>query len=167
MRAVRGTCTVDGCERPHKAHGWCKAHYFRWRDHGDPLGGRPPRSPVCTVDGCGEPHQARGYCGTHYRRWWEHGDPNHVTVLAGPLNPGWRGDNIRNRSLHQRLGRQQGPASAYPCQHCGGPAAEWAYDHADPAERDDPRGPYSLDPAHYLPLCRPCHRRFDYHRAVA
>lgn len=32
------TCSVPGCARKHKGHGWCKLHYDRWRRHGDPLG---------------------------------------------------------------------------------------------------------------------------------
>lgn len=31
------TCSVDGCENPHIARGWCDTHYRRWRKHGDPL----------------------------------------------------------------------------------------------------------------------------------
>lgn len=30
------TCSVEGCERPHEARGWCKGHYHRWQRHGDP-----------------------------------------------------------------------------------------------------------------------------------
>lgn len=29
-------CSVDGCPRPHKAHGWCDTHYRRWLKRGDP-----------------------------------------------------------------------------------------------------------------------------------
>lgn len=36
-------CSISECGRPHYAHGWCKAHYYRWRKHGDPLGGGAPR----------------------------------------------------------------------------------------------------------------------------
>lgn len=31
------TCTVEGCDQPHDAKGLCRAHYRRWRRHGDPL----------------------------------------------------------------------------------------------------------------------------------
>ena len=30
------TCSLDGCERKHEAHGWCKMHLKRWQLHGDP-----------------------------------------------------------------------------------------------------------------------------------
>jgi hypothetical protein len=28
-------CTVDACERKHKARGYCSLHYHRWQRHGD------------------------------------------------------------------------------------------------------------------------------------
>lgn len=36
MSGARRTCTVVGCQRPHKARGLCKRHYERdryWADH--------------------------------------------------------------------------------------------------------------------------------------
>lgn len=30
-------CSVAGCTRTQQAHGYCNAHYQRWRTHGDPL----------------------------------------------------------------------------------------------------------------------------------
>lgn len=35
----RPECVIDGCSRLNFGHGWCNAHYARWRKHGDPLGG--------------------------------------------------------------------------------------------------------------------------------
>lgn len=40
--ATKRICSIDECSKPHRAHGWCAAHYFRFRKHGDPLGGRTP-----------------------------------------------------------------------------------------------------------------------------
>lgn len=40
---MKRTCSIPGCERPHKAHGYCKAHYTRLHKHGDPLGGATER----------------------------------------------------------------------------------------------------------------------------
>lgn len=35
-------CIVEGCERTDiHGHGYCRNHYARWRNHGDPLGGGP------------------------------------------------------------------------------------------------------------------------------
>lgn len=31
------TCTIDGCDNPHMARGWCSKHWKRWRSTGDPL----------------------------------------------------------------------------------------------------------------------------------
>lgn len=31
------SCTVEGCVKPHNAKGYCREHYARWRQHGDPL----------------------------------------------------------------------------------------------------------------------------------
>ena len=37
----QSTCSVDGCERPTEARGWCNAHYLRWRNHGNVFPGQP------------------------------------------------------------------------------------------------------------------------------
>jgi hypothetical protein len=34
-------CTIDDCERPAVARGWCTRHYERWRRTGEPEGGAP------------------------------------------------------------------------------------------------------------------------------
>lgn len=38
---AKRTCAIDGCDRRHYGHGWCQAHYSRWRKHGSPTGGGP------------------------------------------------------------------------------------------------------------------------------
>jgi hypothetical protein len=64
--------------------------------------------------------------------------------------------------VHQRIYKLRGRAAGHACALCSRPAAEWSYDHADPDERlDGKRGPYSIDPTHYRPLCLSCHRTFD------
>lgn len=67
---------------------------------------------------------------------------------------------------HQRVARFRGRPGSHQCEHCDQPAEDWAYDHADPAEKigTTNRGksaPFSVDPAHYLPLCRRCHHATD------
>lgn len=35
------SCSIEDCELPKKARGWCRSHYERWKRWGDPLAGRP------------------------------------------------------------------------------------------------------------------------------
>jgi hypothetical protein len=66
------TCSVEGCERPHYARGWCAPHYQRWKKDGDLREQVPLRgisNGRCSVPGCGRPHLARGWCVSHYDRW--------------------------------------------------------------------------------------------------
>jgi len=78
---TRTTCSIEGCERPVYARGWCAGHWYRWRHHGSPSAGRPlgqygsSASDVCSIEGCERPIAARGWCRTHYRRWLRHGSP--------------------------------------------------------------------------------------------
>jgi len=80
------TCSVDGCEKPFHARGWCSYHYNRAYATGDPTTPRKKRGAKvgaavrdeCLVQGCSTlvgPSGARGYCSTHYSRWRRSGDP--------------------------------------------------------------------------------------------
>jgi hypothetical protein len=72
------------------------------------------------------------------------------------------------KQAHKRVWAQRGPAAEQTCIGCSGPALDWAYQHSDPHPlfARSPYGglpwPYSLDPSQYAPMCRPCHRRYDY-----
>lgn len=60
----------------------------------------------------------------------------------------------------------RGAVSNHACEFCGDSAKEWAYTHMDPCEKyeanaDGYQLPYSPDPQFYIPLCKPCHGRFD------
>lgn len=33
---TKRTCSIDGCDNPHSARGWCGTHYMNWRRNGDP-----------------------------------------------------------------------------------------------------------------------------------
>lgn len=35
MNGTRG-CTIEGCQKPALARGWCSAHWTRWKRYGDP-----------------------------------------------------------------------------------------------------------------------------------
>lgn len=72
-------------------------------------------------------------------------------------------------AIHKQISRARGRAAEYRCQGqgCANQATQWAYDHKDPYEvlgTYDSTGrltAYSLDPDHYLPLCRACHTLLD------
>lgn len=65
------------------------------------------------------------------------------------------------QGAHKRVWRAFGKASEFTCVECGAPAAEWAYDHEDPDELVWRGLPYSASIYHYVPMCKPCHTRFD------
>lgn len=72
-------CSVEGCDRPRRARGWCYLHWERWKRRGDPGCAEPlrMRNPeVCIEADCDAKPVARGWCKDHYQRWSRHGDPN-------------------------------------------------------------------------------------------
>jgi hypothetical protein len=81
---MQSICTVDGCGRVLRAHGYCAAHDNRFLRYGDPLGG--PRGPrrdsraaapgqLCSIEGCGDLAHRRGWCWSHHYRWKRYRDP--------------------------------------------------------------------------------------------
>lgn len=158
-------CKIEGCDRPHKSLGFCDLHYDRNHRLGDPGPAELMRQPgrTCSFEGCDKKHDAQGYCSTHYQRLKVHGDVN-ATLL-----PQRGTDDITYLGAHQRVYRAKGKAVEYDCVDCGGPASEWSYDHADPNEklqfmstnRGDFDVPYSVNPDHYDPRCKPCHVVYD------
>lgn len=67
---------------------------------------------------------------------------------------------------HRRIARLRGKATSYACVDCEKPAQEWALDHSgeDPGRVLDPvlNVYYSTDVMRYRPMCRSCHRKYDY-----
>lgn len=70
-------CSIEGCDRPHKAHGYCASHYQQFR-RGEMVKPLIPREYdhglVCSMEGCDRPEKAKGLCDTHYKRLQRHGD---------------------------------------------------------------------------------------------
>jgi hypothetical protein len=56
------SCTVDDCDRPYYAKGFCSVHYSRQRYA---TGVRKPAR-GCSVAGCSEKHYGKGLCRAHY-----------------------------------------------------------------------------------------------------
>lgn len=160
VRRPKGkTCCLDGCDRKHQGRGYCGTHLQRFIKHGDPGPAEielraPDRG--CLVDDCDRKHFGSGYCEMHLQRIRKRG------TLELPPHHMWIGNAARYSTVHQRIRRAKGKAADHLCVLCGGPASQWAYDHADPDEQmsDDGR-PYRLDLDRYRPMCALCHRRFD------
>lgn len=70
----KATCSIDGCDRPAQARGWCGTHYMRWRRHGDPHNGGPVKEFYLTVED----------------RFWSHVDKHGPLPTWAPfLGPCW------------------------------------------------------------------------------
>lgn len=77
MRREHDICTMAGCDRPHKARGYCQTHYMQFKRGITPVGPIKVRvrdkPPECVEDGCSEPVKAKGLCKAHYQRLLRHG----------------------------------------------------------------------------------------------
>ncbi len=163
----------DGCDRPIKGHGWCRAHLDRIRKTGNPgPADVAPRSPLgrpCCLPDCDQPvtnDAGLGMCSTHYQRQRKHGSPDVVkkggASLALESNPNWSGDAASYMAVHLRLRNQRGRAKDFSCVDCDAKAAHWSYNNTDPDERfEHGMGRYSTDLTNYEPRCVRCHKAHD------
>lgn len=75
------TCSVESCNKPAAARGWCRPHWNRWHRTGDVQADKPlrksPETAVqgCVMEGCPGVHYAKRYCHRHYKPWSVSGDP--------------------------------------------------------------------------------------------
>ncbi len=80
------TCSVDECDRPVVARGWCTLHYSRWRRTGKPGAAAPQRNRKrnigCSVDGCPDPFFGHGLCSKHLQRLVKTGTTDDPVVLT-------------------------------------------------------------------------------------
>lgn len=67
MTTAQKLCTIDGCERPLRARGWCATHHQRWRVHGDPHQEPQRLPPTCLAPDCDKLSKGR-YCEMHRAR---------------------------------------------------------------------------------------------------
>ena len=79
---VRGECSIERCERPRHARGWCSHHWRRWHRHGDPLASRCPRY---TVD---ELWRLNAYLGSLAGERTELGDAELLAMSLGRVYGG-------------------------------------------------------------------------------
>lgn len=120
----------------------------------------------CSVEGCAAGgRRIRGMCNKHYIRVQRHGDVHADNTARGEANPAWKGDEASYEAIHMRVRAERGSAREHECVDCGGPAAEWSYDHTDPNEKTARRGnslvAYSTDLSRYVPRCVRDHRAYD------
>ncbi len=163
---MRAPCKIDGCERTSAGRGWCKAHWARWRKHGDPTVVKKPGVDFnvrsgCRANNCKRHAHSQGWCSMHLARVQRHGNPDIVLPIIGrPL----LGEHPSYAAVHKRLERS-GRASERACVDCGGKASSWSYIGGCPEElTQEVKGrvlAYSTDPARYQPRCTSCHRTFD------
>lgn len=81
MQRQHDNCTVEGCDRPHKARGYCQTHYMQFQ-RGVPItaairhkaAARPDK---CSEEGCGGAVKSNGLCGMHLQRVARHGSTAH------------------------------------------------------------------------------------------
>lgn len=74
-------CTVPGCNRPHKARGYCASHYQNFK-RGGPVSAEIKTRDTTPYERCKEadclaPVKAKGLCHMHYARLLRHGHTQH------------------------------------------------------------------------------------------
>lgn len=70
-------CSIEICQGLPYSKGYCRKHYDKWRNHGDPLKGwqeSHTQSEECVFQDCNKKSLSRGYCSTHYARLRSSGD---------------------------------------------------------------------------------------------
>lgn len=90
---AKRTCSVDGCDRPLHAYGYCSMHRRRVRKSGDPGPAGTTRISVkgfiCRIDGCDLPVDSLWLCKLHYERQRRHGDTGPVGRILAPRGSGY------------------------------------------------------------------------------
>lgn len=66
---AKRTCSVEGCDRPHKGNGYCNTHYSQAKLGKTPGAIWDRQKGSCSVEGCDGSHSAKGLCRLHYMRW--------------------------------------------------------------------------------------------------
>lgn len=169
------TCSVDECAGLVKRKGYCYGHYMKQWRYGTPTPTFPPKwedlrgrrfGSLVVVERAADVWLCDCDCGASTTA--RSGDLNRGTVATcGNRAVHLRRDDIGYGAAHERVRADRGDASTHSCIDCGTRAAQWSYDHTDPAEqldvlqgRHQPIA-YSVHPSHYEPRCVPCHKRFD------
>jgi hypothetical protein len=77
-------CSIEGCNRPHRAKGFCGMHYYRFfkckiQDRSpQPLENRTGKNHLkCSVESCDEKQHSLGYCRLHHAAYKRNGPGLH------------------------------------------------------------------------------------------
>lgn len=62
---MRAECSLEYCDKPAHARGWCSTHYRQWHQ-GRTLAPVAVLPEECAFSGCGRKRYAKGYCVAHY-----------------------------------------------------------------------------------------------------
>lgn len=171
-------CDIEGCSRPsaRMTSKLCRMHYSRLRKTGitgpAEMTARESRDGACRFEGCDRPIQSSLTCAMHIARLKRHGDPDKVishneqAYMRGEEHHAWMGDRPSYEAAHRRIDAAHGKAKTHTCVGCGGPGAQWSYDHGDADEMLYEYKPgkycaYSADMDRYQARCMSCHTRFD------
>lgn len=61
-------CSIEGCNNPYYAKGYCNMHYQKRYDNPN-----KDNNTVCKVEGCNNLSFVKGYCRTHYQQIYQYG----------------------------------------------------------------------------------------------
>ena len=150
-------CSISGCNKKHKAKGYCHNHYENFKRTGNPI----PRTGwgnKCLVDKCEKRARARGYCSKHYVRLNKYGDVTIKNNLRGEKHPHWKGGiaEYRNHSLMKRNRKIKFEQLNYICERCNANKTEIIH-HVDLTK-------YNHELNNLMGLCKKCH--FDLHKEL-
>lgn len=123
------TCSVDGCDRPHRAKGLCAFHYYRQRDGvplDAPLSGRGSRGRRCCRDGCTVRVFRADLCLAHFRAVMDchPGEPRCVCChrplqVAQEWQPGAFCSKACQEWYYNHFGALPTSGHRFECKECG------------------------------------------------
>ena len=77
---TRRKCSIEGCDRPYTAQGYCQKHYDYKKKTGEIKSIQKRFQVGCLISGCDGKHRAKGMCNKHWRRWKNYGDAEFTKV---------------------------------------------------------------------------------------